>query len=61
MESLSDRVREKLLEMCEDAAKLNRESIPLSELVVGTECGKVTKAEKQGQRDFCIFKMNINI
>jgi altronate dehydratase large subunit len=26
-------------EMCEEAAKLNREPIPLSELILGTECG----------------------
>jgi altronate dehydratase large subunit len=31
------------------------------EEVISVASGKVTKAEKQGQRDFCIFKMNINI
>ena len=31
------------------------------EEVISVASGKVTKAEKQGQRDFCIFKVNINI
>ena len=31
------------------------------EEVVSVASGKVTKAEKLGQRDFCLFKMNINI
>jgi altronate dehydratase large subunit len=31
------------------------------EQVISVASGKVTKAEKQGQRDFCIFKMNMNI
>lgn len=31
------------------------------EEVISVASGKVTKAEKLGQRDFCIFKMNINI
>jgi altronate dehydratase large subunit len=31
------------------------------EVVIKVASGKVTKAEKQGQRDFCIFKMNMNI
>jgi altronate dehydratase large subunit len=29
--------------------------------VISVASGKVTKAEKLGQRDFCLFKMNINI
>jgi len=29
--------------------------------VISVASGKVTKAEKTGQRDFCIFKMNMNI
>jgi len=29
--------------------------------VISVASGKITKAEKLGQRDFCIFKMNINI
>jgi altronate dehydratase large subunit len=31
------------------------------EEVISVASGKVTKAEKLGQRDFCLFKMNINI
>ena len=31
------------------------------EEVLAVASGKATKAEKQGQRDFCIFKMNMNI
>ncbi len=31
------------------------------EEVISVASGKVTKAEKTGQRDFCIFKMNMNI
>jgi altronate dehydratase large subunit len=31
------------------------------EEVISVASGKVTKAEKVGQRDFCIFKMNLNI
>jgi altronate dehydratase large subunit len=31
------------------------------EEVISVASGKVTKAEKTGQRDFCIFKVNINI
>jgi altronate dehydratase large subunit len=31
------------------------------EEVISVASGKVTKAEKVGQRDFCIFKMNMNI
>jgi altronate dehydratase large subunit len=31
------------------------------EEVISVASSKMTKAEKQGQRDFCTFKMNINI
>ncbi len=31
------------------------------EQVISVASGKFTKAEKTGQRDFCIFKMNMNI
>ena len=31
------------------------------EEVISVASGKMTKAEKLGQRDFCLFKMNINI
>lgn len=31
------------------------------EELISVASGKVTKAEKVGQRDFCIFKMNMNI
>jgi altronate dehydratase large subunit len=31
------------------------------EEVISVASGKITKAEKQAQRDFCIFKMNMNI
>jgi altronate dehydratase large subunit len=31
------------------------------EEVISVASGKITKAEKQRQRDFCIFKMNVNI
>lgn len=31
------------------------------EEVISVASGKMTRAEKQRQRDFCIFKMNINI
>jgi altronate dehydratase large subunit len=31
------------------------------EEVISVASGKVTKAEKLGQRDFCIFKVNVNI
>ena len=31
------------------------------EEIISVASGKVTKAEKLGQRDFCMFKMNINI
>jgi altronate dehydratase large subunit len=31
------------------------------EEVISVASGKVTKGEKQAQRDFCIFKMNMNI
>jgi altronate dehydratase large subunit len=31
------------------------------EEVISVASGKITKAEKNGQRDFCIFKMNMNI
>ncbi len=31
------------------------------EEVIAVASGKATKAEKTGQRDFCIFKMNMNI
>jgi altronate dehydratase large subunit len=29
--------------------------------VLSVASGKMTKAEKLGQRDFCIFKLNVNI
>jgi len=29
--------------------------------IVATASGKLAKAEKLGQRDFCIFKINMNI
>jgi altronate dehydratase large subunit len=29
--------------------------------IVAVASGKTTKAEKLGQRDFCIFKVNMNI
>jgi altronate dehydratase large subunit len=31
------------------------------EQIISVASGEVTKAEKLGQRDFCIFKMNVNI
>jgi altronate dehydratase large subunit len=31
------------------------------EEVISVASGKMTRTEKQRQRDFCIFKMNINI
>jgi altronate dehydratase large subunit len=31
------------------------------EEIISVASGKITKAEKLGQRDFCIFKMNVNI
>jgi altronate dehydratase large subunit len=31
------------------------------EEIVSVASGKLTKAEKLGQRDFCIFKLNPNI
>jgi altronate dehydratase large subunit len=31
------------------------------EEVISVASGKVTKAEKEGQRDFCLFKINVNI
>jgi len=31
------------------------------EEVISVASEKMTKAEKLGQRDFCIFKMNMNI
>jgi altronate dehydratase large subunit len=31
------------------------------EEVISVASGKVTRAEKHAQRDFCIFKMSINI
>jgi altronate dehydratase large subunit len=31
------------------------------EEVISVASGKMTKAEKQGQRDFCIFKISMNI
>ena len=29
--------------------------------IIAVASGKITKAERFGQRDFCIFKMNMNI
>jgi len=31
------------------------------EEVISVASGKMTRAERQAQRDFCTFKMNINI
>jgi altronate dehydratase large subunit len=31
------------------------------EEIIAVASGKITKAERLGQRDFCIFKMNMNI
>jgi altronate dehydratase large subunit len=31
------------------------------EELISVASGKITKAEKEGQRDFCLFKMNVNI
>ena len=45
----------------EGKEKLNSAGTRILEEVISVASGKVTKAEKQGQRDFCIFKMNMNI
>ena len=38
----------------------NRERVKSLE-IVAVASGKTTKAERLGQRDFCIFKVNTNI
>jgi altronate dehydratase large subunit len=45
----------------EGKEKVNSAGKRIFEEVISVASGKVTKAEKQGQRDFCIFNMNINI
>jgi len=51
-----------------DVSKIlqGKETVPeagkrIFEEVILVASGKITKAEKLNQRDFCIFKMNINI
>jgi altronate dehydratase large subunit len=41
--------------------KVNSAGKRIFEEVISVASGKATKAEKTGQRDFCIFKMNMNI
>ena len=53
-------------EVAKKAYKLGKETVTeagkrIFEEVISVASGKVTKAEKLGQRDFCIFKMNVNI
>jgi altronate dehydratase large subunit len=45
----------------EGKEKLSSAGTRILEAVISVASGKVTKAEKLGQRDFCIFKMNMNI
>jgi altronate dehydratase large subunit len=51
-----------------DVSKIigGKETVPsagkrIFEEIISVASGKVTKAEKLGQRDFCLFKMSINI
>ena len=45
----------------EGKEKLSSAGKRLFEEMISVASGKVTKAERTGQRDFCIFKMNMNI
>ena len=45
----------------EGKEKVNSAGRRIFEEVISVASGKATKAEKTGQRDFCIFKMNMNI
>jgi len=45
----------------EGKEKLSSAGKRIFEEVISVASGKATKAEKTGQRDFCIFKMNMNI
>jgi altronate dehydratase large subunit len=45
----------------EGKEKLTSAGKRIFEEVISVASGKATKAERQAQRDFCIFKMNMNI
>ena len=45
----------------EGKEKVNSAGKRIFEEIISVASGKSTKAEKQRQRDFCIFKMNMNI
>ena len=45
----------------EGKEKLTEAGKRIFEEIVSVASGKLTKAEKLGQRDFCIFKLNPNI
>ena len=42
-------------------SKVKQELERIFDEIVAVASGKITKAEKLGQRDFAIFKVNINI
>jgi altronate dehydratase len=51
----------RLSKVLEGKEKLSSAGNRIFEEVISVASGKATKAEKQAQRDFCIFKMSMNI
>jgi altronate dehydratase large subunit len=58
---MKDNMDMNLSKILEGKEKVSSAGKRVFEEIISVASGKVTKAEKQGQRDFCIFKMNMNI
>jgi altronate dehydratase large subunit len=58
---MKDNMDMNLSKILEGKEKVSSAGNRIFEEVISFASGKVTKAEKTGQRDFCIFKMNMNI
>ena len=58
---MRDNMDMNLSKILEGKEKVSSAGKRIFEEVISVASGKMTKAEKQGQRDFCIFKMNMNI
>ncbi len=58
---MNDNMDMNLSKILEGKEKVSSAGKRIFEEVISVASGKVAKAEKQGQRDFCIFKMNMNI
>jgi len=58
---MKDNMDLNLSKILEGKEKMNSAGKRIFEEVISVASGKATKAEKTGQRDFCIYKMSMNI